>query len=65
VSARPAGGKHHTKLPPQQKNGLSTDMLLILTLGGSAFTATLMNPPVGIAIGVGLGVVGLLHKIVG
>ena len=42
---------------------ISIEALLILTLGGAATAVTFFNPALGVAIGVGLAVVGLLVKI--
>jgi len=47
----------------ERKPFISTEGLLFLTLGGIATAATLVNPAVGIAIGVGLAVIGLLIKL--
>jgi hypothetical protein len=38
-------------------------MLVILTLGGTTTAVAVSNPPLGVAIGIGMGVVGLLHKL--
>ena len=42
---------------------LPGNSLLILALGGASIMATIPNPAVGVAIGVGAAVVGLLHTI--
>ena len=63
MSLTPAGGKHQNK-QRQSSPTLSSGMLLILVVSSEAAAITLLNPPAGVAIGVGLATVGLLCKIV-
>ena len=64
MSVSPRGGRHHDNEPPDSDPQLSTEMLVILTLGGATTAIAVTNPPFGMAIGLGIGVIGLLQKIV-
>lgn len=63
MTVTPPTGEPQSEPPATRKPLISIEGLLFLTLGGAATAATILNPALGIAIGVGLAVIGLLIKL--
>lgn len=63
MTVSPGGSPPQGDPPANRKPLITTEGLLYLTLGTIAAVAAFVNPPVGIAIGVGLAVIGLLTRL--